>query len=71
MPNYTTTPSLLLQQPGPRLLSFDTFILELSLEFQFILVYRWTFQSERQLVMGSLLFTELRMLALLSSGCSL
>ena len=53
VPNYTTTSSLLiLQQPGPRLLSFDTFILEVSLEFQTILWYRWTFQSERQLVMS-------------------
>ena len=41
VPNYTTTPSLLLQQSGPRLLSFGMFF---SLELPSIVWYRWTFK---------------------------
>ena len=44
---------------GSRLLSFDAFVLEISLGLPSILQYRWTFQSDRQFIVGSLTFTGL------------
>ena len=41
-------------QPGPRLLSFDVLVLEISFGLLPILWNRWTFQSERQFFCGQL-----------------
>ena len=38
-------------------LSFDVLFLEISQESLSILWYRWTFQGEKQFIVGSLLFT--------------
>ena len=48
-----TTPSLLRATAQARLLSFDVLALEISLGYLSILWYRWTFQTERQLAVGS------------------
>ena len=55
--NTMSTCTIVCRAKAAVLLSFDALVLEISLWSSFFLWYRWTFQGERQFVVGILPFS--------------